>query len=173
MVGSQVDEELLVLLESSTLPPALVFSSSKTLVRGCGCRLPSRTNGPKTKDQGPKWYWARTRDKASHGPIPIPLGYRGHNSFAGGLVLYNKKIIKPRFRFQWLVTLTAAPLGMSSNPGEGMDVCKCIVSLRHEITLNSCQAVSPLVRLVEGEERRASDHPQGVLPLNWGTAEPN
>ncbi|GFW67325.1 uncharacterized protein TNCV_2595581 [Trichonephila clavipes] len=25
-----------------------------------------------------KWYWARTRDKASHGPIPIPLGYRGH-----------------------------------------------------------------------------------------------
>ncbi|GFW95594.1 hypothetical protein TNCV_1904291 [Trichonephila clavipes] len=21
----------------------------------------------------------RTRDKASHGPIPIPLGYRGHN----------------------------------------------------------------------------------------------
>ncbi|GFX20239.1 integrase catalytic domain-containing protein [Trichonephila clavipes] len=24
------------------------------------------------------WYWARTRDKASHGPIPIPLGYRGH-----------------------------------------------------------------------------------------------
>ncbi|GFS51636.1 hypothetical protein TNCV_550281 [Trichonephila clavipes] len=26
------------------------------------------------------WYWARTRDKASHGPIPIPLGYRGHMS---------------------------------------------------------------------------------------------
>ncbi|GFX14806.1 hypothetical protein TNCV_1485491 [Trichonephila clavipes] len=24
-----------------------------------------------------KWYWARTRDKASHGAIPIPLGYRG------------------------------------------------------------------------------------------------
>ncbi|GFU87531.1 hypothetical protein TNCV_1649351 [Trichonephila clavipes] len=23
------------------------------------------------------WYWARPRDKASHGPIPIPLGYRG------------------------------------------------------------------------------------------------
>ncbi|GFV08621.1 hypothetical protein TNCV_3868951 [Trichonephila clavipes] len=22
--------------------------------------------------------WARARDKASHGPIPIPLGYRGH-----------------------------------------------------------------------------------------------
>ncbi|GFU14699.1 hypothetical protein TNCV_3607761, partial [Trichonephila clavipes] len=24
------------------------------------------------------WYWAQTRDKASHSPIPIPLGYRGH-----------------------------------------------------------------------------------------------
>ncbi|GFV18162.1 HTH_Tnp_Tc3_2 domain-containing protein [Trichonephila clavipes] len=24
------------------------------------------------------WYWARTRDKANHSPIPIPLGYRGH-----------------------------------------------------------------------------------------------
>ncbi|GFX47988.1 putative DD41D transposase [Trichonephila clavipes] len=27
-----------------------------------------------------KWYWARTRDKASHDPIPIPLGYRGHTA---------------------------------------------------------------------------------------------
>ncbi|GFV17641.1 hypothetical protein TNCV_4406761 [Trichonephila clavipes] len=27
-----------------------------------------------------KWYWARSRDKASHGPIPIPLGYRGHRA---------------------------------------------------------------------------------------------
>ncbi|GFV82423.1 hypothetical protein TNCV_3982161 [Trichonephila clavipes] len=25
-----------------------------------------------------EWYWARTRDKASHGLILIPLGYRGH-----------------------------------------------------------------------------------------------
>ncbi|GFU58544.1 putative LOC100569746 [Trichonephila clavipes] len=24
------------------------------------------------------WYWDRTRDQASHDPIPIPLGYRGH-----------------------------------------------------------------------------------------------
>ncbi|GFV32385.1 uncharacterized protein TNCV_1676711 [Trichonephila clavipes] len=32
----------------------------------------------------------------------------------------------------------------------------------------------PLVRLVEGEERwEASDHPQIVLPLNWGGTEPN
>ncbi|GFY22065.1 hypothetical protein TNCV_3297091 [Trichonephila clavipes] len=24
------------------------------------------------------WYRVQTRDKASHGPTPIPLGYRGH-----------------------------------------------------------------------------------------------
>ncbi|GFU86397.1 uncharacterized protein TNCV_1417491 [Trichonephila clavipes] len=28
--------------------------------------------------RGREWYWARTYDKASHSPIPIPLGYRGH-----------------------------------------------------------------------------------------------
>ncbi|GFV87261.1 uncharacterized protein TNCV_5114791 [Trichonephila clavipes] len=28
-----------------------------------------------------QWYWARTCDKASHSPIPIPLGYRGHIYF--------------------------------------------------------------------------------------------
>ncbi|GFV96733.1 transposable element Tcb1 transposase [Trichonephila clavipes] len=42
---------------------------------------------------------------------------------------------------------------MGSNPGEDMDVCKCIMPLRHGGTLNSCQAASPLVRLVQGEER--------------------
>ncbi|GFX31775.1 hypothetical protein TNCV_171081 [Trichonephila clavipes] len=34
-----------------------------------------------------------------------------------------------------------------------MDVCKCIVPLRHGYTLNSRRASSPLVRLVEGEEK--------------------
>ncbi|GFY10780.1 hypothetical protein TNCV_1123031 [Trichonephila clavipes] len=43
--------------------------------------------------------------------------------------------------------------GLSSNPGEDMDVCKCIVPLRHGGTLNSRRAVSPLVWLGEGEER--------------------
>ncbi|GFW72293.1 uncharacterized protein TNCV_703301 [Trichonephila clavipes] len=28
-----------------------------------------------------KWYWDRTRDQASHDPIPIPLGYRGHVTY--------------------------------------------------------------------------------------------
>ncbi|GFU83737.1 uncharacterized protein TNCV_858161 [Trichonephila clavipes] len=55
-----------------------------------------------------------------------------------------------------------------------MDVCKCIVPARHGGTLNSRRAASPLVRLVEWEERwEASDHPQSVLPLTWGGIEPN
>ncbi|GFV01895.1 uncharacterized protein TNCV_4978461 [Trichonephila clavipes] len=42
-----------------------------------------------------------------------------------------------------------------------MDVCKGIVPLLHGVTLNSHQAPSPLMRLVEGEERwEAPDHPQ-------------
>ncbi|GFX78454.1 uncharacterized protein TNCV_1295201 [Trichonephila clavipes] len=41
-------------------------------------------------------------------------------------------------------------------------------------TLNSRRAARPPVRLVEGEERwEVSDHPQSVLPLNWGVIEPN
>ncbi|GFT07977.1 uncharacterized protein TNCV_3347651 [Trichonephila clavipes] len=30
-----------------------------------------------------KGYWDRTRDEASHDPIPIPLGYRGHVNGVG------------------------------------------------------------------------------------------
>ncbi|GFX83489.1 uncharacterized protein TNCV_324381 [Trichonephila clavipes] len=49
--------------------------------------------------------------------------------------------------------------GLGSNPGEGMDVCKCIVLSRHGGTLNSRRAASPLMRLVEGEKRwEANDH---------------
>ncbi|GFW52908.1 uncharacterized protein TNCV_2394871 [Trichonephila clavipes] len=52
-------------------------------------------------------------------------------------------------------------LGLGSYPGEDMDVCKCIVPSRHGGTINSRQAASPLVGLVEGEERwEAPDHPQ-------------
>ncbi|GFW84529.1 uncharacterized protein TNCV_457101 [Trichonephila clavipes] len=43
---------------------------------------------------------------------------------------------------------------------------------RHGGTLNSRQAASTLVRLVEGEERwEASDHLQDVLPQNWSESE--
>ncbi|GFY27635.1 cullin-4A [Trichonephila clavipes] len=65
-------------------------------------------------------------------------------------------------------------LGLGSYPGKYMDVCKCIVPSWHGDTLNSRLAANPLVRLVEGEERwEAPDHPQGVLPQNWGETEQN
>ncbi|GFX13100.1 uncharacterized protein TNCV_2357561 [Trichonephila clavipes] len=68
--------------------------------------------------------------------------------------------------------LSAVPHGLGSNPGEGTDVCKCILPSRHEGTLNSRRAASPLVKLVEGEEMwEAPDHLQGVLPQNWGGTE--
>ncbi|GFW24179.1 uncharacterized protein TNCV_1847381 [Trichonephila clavipes] len=63
-------------------------------------------------------------------------------------------------------------LGLGSSPGEDMDVCKYIVPLRHGGTLNSRRAASPLVWLMEGEEKWEDlDHPRGFLPLNWGGTE--
>ncbi|GFX29382.1 hypothetical protein TNCV_3997581 [Trichonephila clavipes] len=50
--------------------------------------------------------------------------------------------------------------GLGSNPGEGMDICKCIEPLQYGGTLNSCRAACSLVRLVEEEKRwEASDPP--------------
>ncbi|GFW04326.1 uncharacterized protein TNCV_876991 [Trichonephila clavipes] len=68
--------------------------------------------------------------------------------------------------------LTAVPLGLGSNHGEDMDVCKYIVPSRHDCSFNKRRAASLLVRLVEGEERwEVPDHPQGVLPQIWSEAE--
>ncbi|GFV22916.1 uncharacterized protein TNCV_2623691 [Trichonephila clavipes] len=70
--------------------------------------------------------------------------------------------------------LTAMPLGLGSNLGEDMDVCKCIVPSRHGVTLNSHRAAIPLVRLVEGKKRlEAIDPILGVLPQNWDETELN
>ncbi|GFW31188.1 uncharacterized protein TNCV_2577701 [Trichonephila clavipes] len=65
---------------------------------------------------------------------------------------------------KWLATLTAMPMGLGSNPGEDMDVCKCIV------TLNSHRATSPLVWWVERTERWKAPV---FLPHNWGGTEQN
>ncbi|GFX76721.1 putative DD41D transposase [Trichonephila clavipes] len=62
--------------------------------------------------------------------------------------------------------------GLSSNPGEGLDVCKCIVPSRHGGTLNCHRAASPLVTLVAKGERWDAPS-QGVLPQNWGETELN
>ncbi|GFX78575.1 uncharacterized protein TNCV_30151 [Trichonephila clavipes] len=65
-------------------------------------------------------------------------------------------------------------LGLGSNPGESIKVCKCIVPSRHGGTLNSRRAASPLMKLVEGEERwEAPDDPHGVLPQIWDGTEQN
>ncbi|GFV67924.1 hypothetical protein TNCV_664861 [Trichonephila clavipes] len=45
------------------------------------------------------------------------------------------------------------PLGLGSNPGEGMDVCECIVPSWHGGTRDSRRAANPLVMLMEGEDR--------------------
>ncbi|GFV99600.1 hypothetical protein TNCV_5079621 [Trichonephila clavipes] len=64
--------------------------------------------------------------------------------------------------------LTSCPYtGLGSNPGDGMDVRKCIVLSRHGGILKSRRATSPLERLVEMDERwEAPDHSQSVRPQN-------
>ncbi|GFS81221.1 uncharacterized protein TNCV_1224431 [Trichonephila clavipes] len=62
-------------------------------------------------------------------------------------------LFTPNVAHPVLAILTAVPLGLGSNPGEDMNVCKCIVSSWHEGTLNSRRAASRLVRLVDGKER--------------------
>ncbi|GFW97746.1 hypothetical protein TNCV_1425091 [Trichonephila clavipes] len=57
------------------------------------------------------------------------------------------------------------PWGLGSNRGEDMDVCKCIVPLRHGGTLNSHRAASLLVRLVEGKERRSRPSERDAVTL--------
>ncbi|GFU19562.1 uncharacterized protein TNCV_21361 [Trichonephila clavipes] len=102
----------------------------------------------------------------------------GRNSHLGteNKVLLYTAVMRPILAYASprLAMLTAVPLGLGSNPGEDMHVCKYIVPPWHGGTLNSRQVASPLVRLVEGKERwEATDHPQGVLPLNWGETELN
>ncbi|GFV50724.1 hypothetical protein TNCV_2213851 [Trichonephila clavipes] len=58
--------------------------------------------------------------------------------------------------------------GLGTNPEEDMDVCKCIVPLRHGGTVNSRRTASPVVWLVEEEERTAtagSDAVQSGRPI--------
>ncbi|GFW07708.1 transposable element Tc1 transposase [Trichonephila clavipes] len=63
--------------------------------------------------------------------------------------------IKVAHPIEWLETLTAVTWGLDSNPEEGMDDCKYIVPSRHGSTFCH-RAASPLMRLVEGKERRKS-----------------
>ncbi|GFX91338.1 uncharacterized protein TNCV_4144131 [Trichonephila clavipes] len=92
----------------------------------------------------------------------MPEGIGRLEWWRGGGTRATDQMSVTSFSFSELATLTAVPLGLGSNPGEDMDVCKCIVPSRHEGTLNSRRAASPLMRLVEWEERwKAPDHPTG------------
>ncbi|GFW82155.1 uncharacterized protein TNCV_5056301 [Trichonephila clavipes] len=72
------------------------------------------------------------------------------------------------------MTLDAVRLGLGSNLGEGMDICKCIVPSRHRGILNSSRAASTLVRLMERKDRwKAPDNSQACLPQNWSSIEQN
>ncbi|GFU48573.1 hypothetical protein TNCV_1439471 [Trichonephila clavipes] len=54
-----------------------------------------------------------------------------------------------------------------------MDICKCIVLLRHGVTINSSLAASPLTWLLDGKERwEALEPPPGCSPskLGWNQA---
>ncbi|GFW48585.1 hypothetical protein TNCV_4241661 [Trichonephila clavipes] len=65
-------------------------------------------------------------------------------------------------------------VGLGSNPGEGIDICKCIVTLRHGDTLKQPSSRKSS-REVGGREREvgALTPSQGVLPQNWVEIEPN
>ncbi|GFU04732.1 hypothetical protein TNCV_4377621 [Trichonephila clavipes] len=64
----------------------------------------------------------------------------------------------------WLATLTAVPYGLGSNPGEDMDVCKCIVPLRHG--LDSGRAKEEVGG--RGERWKAPDPPSRCSPSKLG-----
>ncbi|GFX79601.1 retrovirus-related Pol polyprotein from transposon 17.6 [Trichonephila clavipes] len=64
------------------------FDQGATLATQFGKKIPCH-----------QWYWDRTRDKASHDPIPIPLGYRGLLTAAG--------IVLDLQRKQWYFTETS------------------------------------------------------------------
>ncbi|GFV41763.1 hypothetical protein TNCV_3629141 [Trichonephila clavipes] len=68
------------------------------------------------------------------------------------------------------MALTAMPWGLGSNIGEGMDVGKCIVSLRHGGTLNNHLVASPLVRFVEGGGRPLITPRSSPPKLRWNRA---
>ncbi|GFS84176.1 hypothetical protein TNCV_2365401 [Trichonephila clavipes] len=62
--------------------------------------------------------------------------------------------------------------GLVSNFGEGMDVCKYLVPVRHGGTLNIRRAENPLERLVEREEGQGTPRsPLGDFPSKSGGTE--
>ncbi|GFY27278.1 uncharacterized protein TNCV_2068981 [Trichonephila clavipes] len=106
-----------------------------------------------------------------HNTLSSVKSYRSQLRWSSKGLRYSLNLYVPTCLLQGSTRNDAdsSAVGLGSNPGKGMDVCKCIVPSRR-----SRRAVSPLMRLVEGEESwEASDHPQGVLPQKWGESELN
>ncbi|GFT11302.1 hypothetical protein TNCV_1144011 [Trichonephila clavipes] len=73
-------------LQQNTIGYACGGGGSKVTMAPLPCKPTNcRQIGVGKKRQPFLWYWNRTRDQASHDPIPIPLGYRGHKTHTKGL----------------------------------------------------------------------------------------
>ncbi|GFU86294.1 hypothetical protein TNCV_369501 [Trichonephila clavipes] len=110
-----------------------------------------------------------SRDRLQH---RRPTGKRSNEPRStpdiGSLRTRDQRGIKSRSSGIVVSDADCCSVGTGFEPGEGMDVCKCIVPARHGGTLNSHRAASLLVRFVEGETRwEASDHPR-VFSLEIG-----
>ncbi|GFV37608.1 hypothetical protein TNCV_4982301 [Trichonephila clavipes] len=81
-------------------------------------------------------------------------------------------IFEQSYPMKEFVILLRGRGGLGSNLREDVDVCKCIVPAPHGGTLNGRRAASPLVRLVEGEERCGPLTPTECSPfkLGWNRA---
>ncbi|GFW73009.1 hypothetical protein TNCV_831301 [Trichonephila clavipes] len=85
------------------------------------------------------------------GSAPSPPVSRGASKGKGSFFVFHSfGVVRMPRGDRW------AKKGLSSNPGEGMDISKCIIPLRHGNTLHSRPAASFIARLVEGEERAVS-----------------
>ncbi|GFV84303.1 retrovirus-related Pol polyprotein from transposon 412 [Trichonephila clavipes] len=104
-------------------------------------RYDTKATGHQFKEGDKVWFYNPTRRKGlspklqSHWDGPYTI-----------LKIINDVVIR-------ILVIGTVPLCLDSNPGEGLDVYKCIVLLQNEDTLNSRRSTSPLTRLVEGKER--------------------
>ncbi|GFU98853.1 hypothetical protein TNCV_3381001 [Trichonephila clavipes] len=95
---------------------------------------------------------SRLERKSSAPHLVICWDHR--NLYSSVVVLYVSVHLSHVFRMypsnKHTTTTTASVVDDAAvgHPGEGMDVCKCIVPLRHEGTLNSRRAASPHGRLL-------------------------
>ncbi|GFX58081.1 hypothetical protein TNCV_4048391 [Trichonephila clavipes] len=74
------------------------------------------------------------------------------------------------------MAMTPHPKTTNTGNSQGIELSdrKRKLPLRHGDTLSSRRTASPLIKLVNGEERgKALTLPQGVLPQNWGGTELN